>query len=528
MLFSDVLAKHREVHDGGRRGSQSNSEVNGNIVRNSRACLACAKARERCTKEAQCSRCTRRAIPCVYPQAERAINRRAQLSTPDPPVSFGATSPQADLPASGRFHLFGQSTISSDQDDAYATSIVIEPDSSLLPLGWPDTEQQWPFEGSAVPRQTDALYNQSINWLPFDEYFDPNLGSVFAGALDRLEQPGVSHSLAVQDTDRTHTIPRQDISQPHTSLISGTTRSDCSSPTASTQSGSVAASSFVSNSSPSSKSTRDDFYATSTNGARNSCATRAQRESFSQTDFSASAASTQQENNDIPGLISFPSLALVCFTDTTSANSLLTISEDAHNVIFEHFQAMCISESAFLPRFISDEFPPLAVLNHFVTLYFRYFDPILPLIHGRSLDINKSWILVVAIASIGCQYGRSQELRNCIAPLQEFCRRAIQFESERNELSALDLRFLQAQLLNQISVTYSGNSAYQSTAQTNSLSLVSLIKSRSREHLRHFVAKPPGNSDDWYEWIQIESWRRLYFASLVSLGLIKDFLLEAY
>lgn len=455
------------------------------------------------------------------------MNRHAQLSTPNSPECFGTAS-QADLPASGRFHIPGQSTVSSDQDDAYAASIVNEPDSNLLPLGWPNAEQQWPFDGSVVSRQTGALYNQSINWLPFDEYFDPNLGSVFGDALDQLEQPEVSQRLAAQNTDATQIISQRTVLKPHISPISGTPGSNFSSPTASISDGSVAVSSLASHSSPSSKSTRDDFYATSTNGARNSCATRAKRESFTQTHFSAPTASTLQENSDIPGLISFPSLAMVDFSETMAGSSVLTISKEAHDIILGQFQARCTSESAFLPRFVSDEFPPLAVVNHFVTLYFKYFDPILPLIHWRSLDISESWILVVAIASIGCQYGTSQELRKCIGPLQEFCRRAIQFEAERNELSASDLRFLQTQLLNQISVTYSGYSASQALSETDSLSLVSLIETRSRGHFRQFVAQPPLSSDNWHEWIQVESWRRLYFASLVSLELIEDCFNEAH
>lgn len=524
MLLSDVLAKHREVHDGGRRGGSSASQVNdnGDIVRNSRACLACAKARERCTRESQCLRCAKKAIPCVYPYTERAIDRRAQQT--DLPECFGTATPEADLSASGRFHMFGQPTINSDQDDAYTVPIVNEPDSSLLPLGWPNVEQQWPFDGSTASRQTSTLYNQSINWLPFDEYFDPNLGSVFGSALDQLERPDVSRTLAVQDTDPAHTISRQNLLQSIASPISGTPRSDCSPSTASIHGGSVAASSLASHSSPSSKSTRDDFYATSTNGARNSCATRAQRESFSQTNFPTTADSTQKENSGIPGLMSFPSLALVDLSDTIPGNFVPMISEETYNIILDQFQARCTCESAFLRRFISDEFPPLAVVNHFVTLSFKYFDPILPLIHWRSLDFSKSWILVVAIASIGCQYGKSQELRKCIAPFQEFCGRAIRFETERGGLSELDLTFLQAQLLNQISVTYSGS---QSVAETSSLSLVSLIESCTREQLHRFVAKSPVSSDDWYEWIRVESWRRLHFACLVSVGWIEDCLHEA-
>lgn len=57
---SDILARHEVTH-------RYNEQIHDGHVR-SRACLECAKARERCSKGEPCVRCSTRRIQCKYPE----------------------------------------------------------------------------------------------------------------------------------------------------------------------------------------------------------------------------------------------------------------------------------------------------------------------------------------------------------------------------------------------------------------------------------------------------------------------------
>jgi hypothetical protein len=67
---SDILHRHELIH----------TVVSGDSTspRRKRACIECARARERCTKGTPCSRCSSKSLECIYPQ-ESSEKRPAPL-----------------------------------------------------------------------------------------------------------------------------------------------------------------------------------------------------------------------------------------------------------------------------------------------------------------------------------------------------------------------------------------------------------------------------------------------------------------
>jgi len=65
----------------------------------------------------------------------------------------------------------------------------------------------------------------------------------------------------------------------------------------------------------------------------------------------------------------------------------------------------------------------------FIQLYFEYFDPQLPLVHWSVLEAEEtSWILYLAIATIGCQYSAITNAQAYHNALRDLLRRAVLIE----------------------------------------------------------------------------------------------------
>src|SRR4051794_22153074 len=61
---SDILHRHQQSHVTiGRETLPEGAS--------SRACLACAAARIRCSRKTPCSRCTKKGVNCIYPMAQK-------------------------------------------------------------------------------------------------------------------------------------------------------------------------------------------------------------------------------------------------------------------------------------------------------------------------------------------------------------------------------------------------------------------------------------------------------------------------
>jgi hypothetical protein len=73
-----------------------------------------------------------------------------------------------------------------------------------------------------------------------------------------------------------------------------------------------------------------------------------------------------------------------------------------------------------------NSFPSLEAMNCFIQLYFEYFQPVYPLLHQPSFDPTSSpYVLILAVAAIGCRYSKIPGSQKCAIALQELLRRAI-------------------------------------------------------------------------------------------------------
>ncbi|OBT64241.1 hypothetical protein VE03_06892 [Pseudogymnoascus sp. 23342-1-I1] len=162
--------------------------------------------------------------------------------------------------------------------------------------------------------------------------------------------------------------------------------------------------------------------------------------------------------------------------------------------------------------------PPRHAMDCFVQLYFEYFQPIFPLLHQPSFDPNStSWVLVLAIAAVGCLYSNTPESGKCANALQELLRRAIMLVCERDNSSARKIWLTQAILLNGIGMTYCGNRrllelalAFQSSSVTQSRRNGSLKQPAQLVSIDQTTEGAELESK-WRAWIHEESFRRLGF-----------------
>lgn len=76
--------------------------------------------------------------------------------------------------------------------------------------------------------------------------------------------------------------------------------------------------------------------------------------------------------------------------------------------------------------FANGDFPSLAAMNVFMQLYFEEVHHLLPFLHRPTFDpAEEHWILILALAAVGCRFSKVQGALICASLLQEFLRRAL-------------------------------------------------------------------------------------------------------
>lgn len=526
--FSDILSKHQSAHNAISPEVAVQPLFNGSVPRNSRACYACAKAREKCTRELPCVRCSRRCLDCVYPgrqQQDRSDRQSFEenKSSSRPPNTENTSAANAVLTPGTLQDSFEGHTLTAEmldqiqnQSDKASDSSTTRRTIAIQNAPWSaiasfsSSDKQLPPmltsnpSGSALwPLQNDGLesgvevVNQPINWLPFDELVDPSLEyiqdeTILLSNFDDMqwlstntstaadgfqqEQSWNLHIPAVADTNNNESI--LDLSPPKGSI--------------------------------SSTYKRGDLYATSSDGARNACSTRAKRDDILCTFGLPHTNHRNLVNTTSNNWVGFPDVENTERLDDGICNPAIAISKFTYGIILQHFKDIYPRMQSPL-LFETESFPPLSLLNLFVKLYFKCFDPVLPFIHLPSLDMNKSWVLTIVIAAIGSHYYRSRDLMTFTSPLHEFCRRLLQQEFERCEEGMTDLPVLQARILNHIGLCYAESKKLDTVALSTWSFSVSLVNSQSQKHL----LKYRNDSLGWNEWVEAESWRRLHFTTRV-------------
>lgn len=546
---SDILSKHRAAHIVGPSEMPMQPHSNGSVLSKPRACYACAKAREKCSKGLPCMRCSRRCLDCVYPgyqqhnkydqpsirgnnSASRPPNIES-ISTDDPALTPGTLQENlGDISSDGNtlanlafdqtHHKSGNDSITSVERCTNAIHNPLWPSIAACPAtnsqlasilaSDPDPSgsgQPWPLRTDGLESGVEAP-NQPINWLPFDELIDPNLGSILDETIPLSHYDGAQWLFIDTSTTENGSTQRESWNLEIAPLADIDDKR--SNGTAQNASGSG---SSPSKSTSSSDFKQGDLYATSSNGARNACSTRAKRYTIFLTNELPHTDYSNPNGTTLNGKVGFPDVDNLDVPDDGIYDSAMAISEVTYHKILQHFDNVCLQMHSPMPCFGTQNFPPISLLNLFVKLYFKCFDPIFPFIHLPSLNINKSWLLTVAIAAIGSHYCQSQELTAYSSPLHEFCRRLLQQESERSEVGMTDLPVLQARILNHVGLCYSESRKLDSVVRSTWSFNVSLVNSKSYEHLLGYHNDKDLKSRDWDEWVGAESWRRLYFTTRV-------------
>ncbi|KAL9094464.1 MAG: hypothetical protein Q9165_003314 [Trypethelium subeluteriae] len=195
-----------------------------------------------------------------------------------------------------------------------------------------------------------------------------------------------------------------------------------------------------------------------------------------------------------------------------------SLGRKVYDDICRCFNTVSSNQSLF-KRFRDSDLPPLPAFDCFIQLYFEYFQPMYPLLHQPTFNpSNAHFVLILAVTSIGCRYSRSKEARKCAIPLSELTRRALLQTLEMDNSNARQTWYTQAQLLNNLSMLYSGDKRFLEVAQAEWGALI--VQTRRNNSLKEPVR--PINPDleplsgaeldnKWMQWRNEEARTRLAY-----------------
>ncbi|KAF4442093.1 C2H2 type zinc finger domain [Fusarium acutatum] len=206
------------------------------------------------------------------------------------------------------------------------------------------------------------------------------------------------------------------------------------------------------------------------------------------------------------------------------------ISTDIYNIIRTKFDDLNGDSSTSQP-FTQTEFPSSAVLNAFIQSYFEYFHPGFPILHNPSFDPSSkesNWLLVLAVATIGCRFSLALSPQ-ILFLLQESLRRSIVriLHVDYDSCVVHNLPLAQAAILSQVGMMFSRHQRFTDYAESTAC----LIATMCRKANSHADFEPrhggdtssleneiTGNSSlnkSWKAWVVEESTRRMVYGCLL-------------
>ncbi|KAF4472130.1 hypothetical protein FALBO_968 [Fusarium albosuccineum] len=200
------------------------------------------------------------------------------------------------------------------------------------------------------------------------------------------------------------------------------------------------------------------------------------------------------------------------------------ISEGAYKRITDFYLDQCgWTETGEL-----DSFPTRATLSALCQLYFEHFHPLIPVLHVPTfLPKHDTWILVIGIAVVGCQYSAISMAQDMAIALQELLYRALMSELVEGIPLQPSLVFCQAMLLHQLSLLASATSEDKQRFQLHRSTLAALCRPViAREGFWYKIERDPENHNGttaWLHWIHEESWNRLIYFTWSRLVILATF-----
>ena len=469
---SDALRRHEQVHAEPKRSS---------LGRGSRACLACASGRRKCSGGQPCSGCHSRSIECKYPESGRHGGEtlpirhaespsipgedQGMMNSDDSAIPWANTSgsPTAERGQSSQFTPHQLTGNFGEQEPAlsYGTpapfptlysqhDIEMQPNISPGPSG-PGSHSLPPMSLSpsniSVRRaayETDIIPDSSQDIM---ETTDPALHAMSSGR-DLQDAEAFSRNwyqngftsinwlpenwtpdFSMEDRDDVGAANHQQYPALGTAIENSVTHSALNMPATRGQSHrqrvpSIAASQLVdaqSNSSPGSQSTHSaGQYYVDGEGAR---LPRVRKAPYRVAD--PIIPLSLSDNQHLYRGFMFPNIDKAQEASTIPATDELPLT--IYNEILRIFGLTCITSTHYTP-FQSSSFPSPKFLGRSIRMYIAHFQPVLPFMHPATFNFSTSHLLLVlAVASIGSHYIEFEETGLLTIAMHEFTRRAIQF-----------------------------------------------------------------------------------------------------
>jgi hypothetical protein len=264
-----------------------------------------------------------------------------------------------------------------------------------------------------------------------------------------------------------------------------------------------------------------DLYATSSNGARRPCTAKSKQlfpppglDGYKQLPLISQDTSLRLQSVKSK---SFPDTSHIIVEEGACHEPILT--DFNYTQIYDAFIQTCL-ESPIFPRYASGHFPSRNLLDCYIRLFFEHFNPIFPLVHPQTTDLNGSWILSLAVCTIGAQYSATTELDASVEPFHEFLRRALVVHFENSEMS---IPISLALVLSQVGMMYYGGCGLRQNAYTrvgNLQTVINMYHTRSATQAADFIASQTGQTDEerWFTWVEDETLRRLCYSIWVSFN----------
>ena len=209
------------------------------------------------------------------------------------------------------------------------------------------------------------------------------------------------------------------------------------------------------------------------------------------------------------------------------------LNEITYNDIRRNFEHTCGPHAPFSPGFLSPDYPTWDHMHLFIQIYLDEFQPLVPMLHVPTLDLNSShWLLALALASMGSHFADMPEAEYCALALNEHLRRAIydlvsiywsvefpttnicQLESTQTEGVIDPTLFAQVKLLNCIGMTYCGDDRMEKFGWRQHSDLIKFCKTHwvNEEDTQAQADAHPHVDIEWRQWRDIEARRRTGYA----------------
>ncbi|CCT73987.1 uncharacterized protein FFB20_02049 [Fusarium fujikuroi] len=186
------------------------------------------------------------------------------------------------------------------------------------------------------------------------------------------------------------------------------------------------------------------------------------------------------------------------------------INDEAYQVMVFTFEQLN-SDNVYCIPFTDKHLPSLQHMQIYMQVYFEEYHPIFPLLHKATFSPNKDdWLLSLAVSSIGCLFSKTLRSKEVFPIMQEFLRRAIRIQTSTPSISVA-----QASVLNQIGMMYGGDLRFAECAHETMAQLTTQCRkiASSSHNLANSSIAENTVSQGWQAWVRAQLEIRLFYCA---------------